>query len=285
MHNIPNTCIYHGNCADGFGAAWVFKRHSSMEFNFYAARYQQEPPWELIDGRNVYLVDFSYKLPVMLQILERAKHVVLIDHHKSALEDLNDIMLSDRRLAHKCSLDHSGAMLAWKYWKGSAEPPALIRHIEDRDLWRFALPNTKEIQAAVFSYPYDFEVWDKLMEMHPDDIAAEGEAILRKHLKDVRELIEGYAFMRALDGHLVPWLNCPYFHSSDAGHYLCENSSSGRGMFAVCYYDGPDGRNFSLRSGPDGMDVSAIAVKFGGGGHFHAAGFHVPFTHELARPE
>jgi nanoRNase/pAp phosphatase (c-di-AMP/oligoRNAs hydrolase) len=44
--------------------------------------------------------------------------------------------------------------------------------------------------------------------------------------------------------------------------------------FAACYYDKPGARVFSLRSrGDDGMDVSAIAAIYGGGGHRNAAGF------------
>ena len=29
-------CIYHGNWADGFGAAWLFKRWADREFDFRA---------------------------------------------------------------------------------------------------------------------------------------------------------------------------------------------------------------------------------------------------------
>jgi nanoRNase/pAp phosphatase (c-di-AMP/oligoRNAs hydrolase) len=47
--------------------------------------------------------------------------------------------------------------------------------------------------------------------------------------------------------------------------------------FAACYWDTPAGRVFSLRSGENGMDVSVIAQKYGGGGHKHASGFRVPF--------
>jgi uncharacterized protein len=48
-------------------------------------------------------------------------------------------------------------------------------------------------------------------------------------------------------------------------------------LFAACYWDTPAGRVFSLRSAGLGLDVSAIAKRFGGGGHLHAAGFSVPF--------
>ena len=43
-------------------------------------------------------------------------------------------------------------------------------------------------------------------------------------------------------------------------------------------------RIFSLRSTEDGLDVSEIASKFGGGGHKHAAGFSVPLEEALTKP-
>jgi hypothetical protein len=58
----PPLCIYHGNCADGFGGAWVFKRYAPIEFEFYAGDYKKAPPD--VTDRHVYLVDFSYKRPL-----------------------------------------------------------------------------------------------------------------------------------------------------------------------------------------------------------------------------
>jgi nanoRNase/pAp phosphatase (c-di-AMP/oligoRNAs hydrolase) len=45
--------------------------------------------------------------------------------------------------------------------------------------------------------------------------------------------------------------------------------------FSATYYDISDARVFSLRSSKDGIDVSKVAVQYGGGGHPHAAGFKV----------
>jgi hypothetical protein len=36
-------CIYHGNCADGFGAAWVVRK-ALGEIDFHGAKYQEPPP-------------------------------------------------------------------------------------------------------------------------------------------------------------------------------------------------------------------------------------------------
>lgn len=181
------------------------------------------------------------------------------------------------RMRCHCSLNHSGAMLAWQFIKGDAEPPQLLRHIEDRDLWRFALPNTREIQANVFSHPYDFAVWDKLMHQPLDQLVAEGKAIERKHFKDIEELVGVCRHRRTIGGHDVPVASLPYTLTSDAGHLMAKGEP-----FAACYWDTPTGRVYSLRSTDEGLDVGEVAKQYGGGGHRNASGFRVPYSHPLA---
>jgi oligoribonuclease NrnB/cAMP/cGMP phosphodiesterase (DHH superfamily) len=263
-------CIYHGNCADGFGAAWVFHRFAGEGFDFHPGVYQDAPPD--VEGRDVYLVDFSYKRPVVEQMIDRARRVVLIDHHKTAIEDLQPL-IAGGRIEALTDIEQSGAMLAWLWlYEARDGAPQLLRHIEDRDLWRFALPNTREIQANVFSYPYDFKVWDELMERPIDDLIAEGKAIERKHFKDIHELAGVVTRRMEIGGYNVPVANLPYTLTSDAGHLLAKGEP-----FAGCYWDTPTGRVFSLRSTDEGLDVSEVAKRYGGGGHRNASGFRVPY--------
>lgn len=269
--------IYHGNCADGFGAAWCFHHHDPQGYDFHPGVYQNNPPD--VEGRDVILVDFSYKRPVVEHMLSRARSVSLIDHHKSAVEDLKPL-LDTGALRGLVDMDHSGAALSWQWLYGeNSTPPRLIQHIEDRDLWRFALANTREIQASVFSHAYDFSVWDQLMSAPLEDLISDGRAIERKHFKDIHELLPLCTRPMRIGGCLVPAANMPYTMSSDAANILAEGHP-----FAACYYDGSEYRVFSLRSrAPDGADVSEVAKQYGGGGHRHASGFRYPLNrcHEL----
>ena len=264
-------CIYHGNCADGFGAAWVVRK-ALGDIPFHAGVYQEPPPD--VTGKDVVMVDFSYKRPVLLAMAEKANSVLILDHHKTAAEDLVDL---PSNVIATFNMDRSGAMLAWDHFFPGERPPPLLLHIEDRDLWRFALQNTRQIQANVFSYPYNFQVWDELMAAEVETLAAEGEAIERKHFKDIRELIGVVTRDMVIGGYRVPVANLPYTLTSDAGHEL----ACGR-PFAACYWDTPAGRVFSLRSTDDGIDVSAVAKQYGGGGHRNASGFRVSFAEAQA---
>jgi len=262
-------CIYHGNCADGFTAAWVVRRALGEDVEYYAGVYQTPPPD--VTGADVYIVDFAYKRPVMEEIIAKANSVTHIDHHATAIIDLVGL---EKQMTTLYSLENnfSGAMLTWMFFFPGEDIPQIIKHVDDRDRWQFKIPFTKEIQASIFSYGYTFENWDMLMKIDLQELITEGKAIDRKHLKDIRELIGVMQKRITIAGYDVPVCNLPYTMSSEAGHIMAINEP-----FAACYYDKPDGREFSLRSSKEGIDVSAIAVTYGGGGHFHAAGFRVPY--------
>jgi len=272
--------IYHGACADGFTAAWCMRKLYGGEADYVAGFYQTDPPAD-IAGCDIYLVDFSYKRPVVEKMLSVANSVTLIDHHKSAIEDLAGLKDIYDNFFPFTSLDKSGARLAWEWCFGNEKPPYVLTHVEARDLWKF-LPGTREVTATVFSYEYTFENWDFLMSIGDlksgrvsssvHKILEEGEAIERKHHKDVAELNKACAFRMTIAGHNVPVINVPYTYGSDAANKLCQGEP-----FAAYFYFKPNGVEFGLRSSEKGLDVSAIAVLYSGGGHRNASGFRVPF--------
>jgi uncharacterized protein len=264
---MKKLCIYHGNCADGFTSAWVVRQALGEDVDFHAGVYQNAPPD--VEGRDVVMVDFSYKRATLEQIRDRAASVLILDHHKTAEADLKALP----GVVSVFDMDRSGARITWDHYFPGKPPPALLLHVEDRDLWRFALRKTREIQASVFAYPYEFKVWDFLMSADLEQLAVEGEAIERKHFKDIRELVDVVTRPMNIAGHVVPIANLPYTLTSDAGHLLAKGKP-----FAGCYWDTPAGRVFSLRSTDDGMDVAEIAKQYGGGGHRNASGFRLSYA-------
>lgn len=259
-------CIYHGNCADGFSSAWVVRRALGAAVSFHAGVYNDPPPD--VAGRDVILVDFSYRRDVLEQIIDQAASVTILDHHKTAQADLEGLPGA----LTVFDMDRSGARITWDYYFPGELPPQLLLHVEDRDLWRFALPKTREIQANVFSYPYEFDVWDKLMSTNPAELAREGEALERKHFKDIGELLPIVTRPMRIGGFLIDVANLPYTFTSDAAGALAKGKP-----FGACYWDTPQGRVFSLRSTDAGEDVAEIAKGYGGGGHRNASGFRVSF--------
>ncbi len=262
---MKKLCIYHGHCADGFGAAWVVRKALGSAAEFHAGFYGDAPPD--VSGRDVILVDFSYKRDVLIDMARTADSILILDHHKTAEADL--VELPDNVTA-VFDMERSGAMITWNHFFPAQPPPALITRIQDRDLWQFKYADTQNIQACLYSHPYDFDIWDRLMTADLDEMAREGAVIQRKQFKDINESIAAAAYRTTIAGYDVPVLNAPYCWSSDAGNIMARGEA-----FAACYWDTSYFRVFSLRSAEDGLDVAEIAEKFGGGGHRHAAGFRL----------
>jgi oligoribonuclease NrnB/cAMP/cGMP phosphodiesterase (DHH superfamily) len=269
--------IYHNNCLDGFAAAWVTKQHLvNQNPEFFAATHGDPPPD--VTGKDVYIVDFCYPRTVLLEMADRAKSILILDHHKSAQADL--VGLTHPKIMSVFNMEKSGAGLAWDFFFTTYKRPKIIDHIEDRDLWTFKHPKTKAINAALFSYPYDFSVFTHLATVNPETLYTEGQSILRKQDKDIRELIATAVTVGRIGGYIVPVINAPYMWGSDAAHLLCDREiaiakEQFKPLFAAYYWDSATHRNFGLRSVGE-FDVSQVASLYKGGGHLNAAGFRLP---------
>lgn len=256
--------IYHANCWDGFCAAWVARSHLG-DIEPHPAHYGSTAP--IVRGRDVYVLDFSYPRAEMERMHGEADSLVVIDHHATAREALAGLPF--------CIFDmeHSGGRLTWDYFRPGIAPPVrpwLVDYTEDRDLWRHALPDSEEINAALRSYPLDFDLWDSFDHgFIRDSLVGEGRAIRRAERQIVQSHVRN-AKRQDVGGYLVPTVNATVMFSEIAGE-LAKGEH-----FGACYFDRQDGRRqWSLRSAPDGLDVSVIAKAHGGGGHKHAAGFEV----------
>ncbi len=261
--------IYHANCLDGFGAAYAaYTRFSAqhIEAEYQAASHGDAPPE--CEGREVTIVDFSYKRNVLKDICAVARKVTILDHHITAKEELAGLEQEHANLTVVFDMEKSGAILSWEHFHQTAAP-RLLQHVQDRDLWRFALEGTDEINTALMSYPFDFAFWDEMAnsEARLAELHAEGVTLNRYR----RQLIEQYknrTIIGKLAGFEVPIVNAPHAIISELLGELAQEYP-----FAAGYQDKGSKRSWSLRSRRDGEDVAKIAERFGGGGHRNAAGF------------
>lgn len=280
----PDICIYHANCADGFGAAWaVWRRWPDIEF--VSAGYGDAPPPD-VAGKDILIVDFSYPADTLIGMAMPASSIVVLDHHQSAEKQLagfapfyghqGDVVRALRtargevgNILVNFDQDRSGAMMAWQFAHPGRRAPDLLLYVQDRDLWRFELEDSREINAFIGSLDHEFDEWNKFGSLHK--VGQIGEAILRLQRKNLDALLDASTRTMRIGGHLVPVANVPFYMASDAGNVLAEGNP-----FAATYFDRADGqRQFSLRSDSGGANVSEIAKVYGGGGHKHAAGFMV----------
>lgn len=268
---MPKTVVlYHGSCSDGFCAAWVAKKRLPLDTVFIPVNYNQPYPNEII-GNIVYILDFSYKHPVMSQLIGQAHAVCVLDHHESAQKELTFPSCSyeqwvngEGRIYIKFDLNKSGGRLTWDHFYPNIVPNWLVSYTEDYDLWRKRLLHTEEISAAIRSYPYDFAIWDTF---NLSNLILEGKTILRYEEKIIKGAIAN-AVEIVMDEYKILTVNATICISEIGGQL-----ARGRPFGATYFIRGDGKRVYSLRSSPEGINVADFAKKRGGGGHPHAAGF------------
>ena len=279
--------LYHRDCADGFGAAWAaYQKLGYAGVSYHSCAYGEPPP-EMEPGSTVYILDFSFPRSIMLKLID-GHELFLIDHHETAEEEIGDLP--------GCNFDtsHSGAVLAWRWFHEGSKTPEILLYVEDRDLWKWELPDSRYISAALESYPKDFGVWDQLDagKSYPKDfgilgqldareLTREGQAILRHNHLQVERIIQHSSWREIADWR-VPVVNTLLL-ASEACEALLDKFPDA--PFAAAYHDRGDQRKWSLRSYGE-FDVSHVARSLGGGGHPHAAGFLTagPDTTPSSRP-
>lgn len=259
-----NLVIYHSNCTDGFGAAYAAWKLLGDRAEYHAAKHGEPPPD--VVGKNVVVLDFSYDNSTTKRLMKEAKSFLVIDHHKSAVVELHDVTCT------RFDMNHSGAMLAWKFFHPGKESPRLIKFIEDRDLWRWDIPYSKEFSAAFDMVPFDFEEFDKYLDDSEVDNAQERGAYILAYSKTVISKISKHASPRKIGGKDVLVVNSPHW-MSEIGAALSPKCD----FALIWYYDHETHQvKVSLRAHHEDSDVSEVAKRFGGGGHRLAAGFVLP---------
>jgi oligoribonuclease NrnB/cAMP/cGMP phosphodiesterase (DHH superfamily) len=267
--------LYHANCPDGFCAAWIAHLTFGDQADYVPVQYGQEPPEAANDrDRPLFILDFSYPRDVIFRLAAmRHAEMVVLDHHKTAEAALKDIEID--LVANNCGdaltvrfdMEKSGGRLTWVHFNPDKGVPWLVQYTEDRDLWRFALADSRAINAALSSYSRDFDAWNALSLIGPRSLVPEGEAIERYKDGLIREICRG-AREITLSGHKILAANTSTLFSEVAGELAKDRP------FGAAWFIRSDGIcQWSLRSRDGGIDVSEIAKAYGGGGHRNAAGF------------
>lgn len=269
----PHLVIYHARCADGAVAAWAARRALGPTCEFVPWQHGDDPPdIELVAYRAVFVLDFSFERSVLDEIDESADSLEVIDHHLSAVERLEGAPYA------RLDTTKSGAELAWARFHPGIAAPNLVRYVGDRDLWQWALPSSRELNAAIGlrmrALRFDPQRLDSLHEALEDRarfdvLVSMGEMLLEQQL----ELARGQArraAMRVLDGVEVWVANCTTLISETGAEIVAQQAAPA----LLWSEDTSTGEVLcSLRSRDDLADVGAVAMHLGGGGHRNAAGF------------
>lgn len=270
--------LYHGrNCPDGFAAALA--AHTYYSGHGVAVEcvgldhgdvksLADLPP---VAGRSVYLLDFALPPDVLRALDDAAVRLVVLDHHQSAADQLAGF-------ACRCGVLHfdmgkSGARLAWEFFFPEQEVPLLAAMVEDRDLWRWQLPDSAAYLSALDMEPQTFARWGELLALEGEALArfiARGQAMDEK-FKALAQSMAKEARPILFHGEQGLMVNVPSEFHSLVGNILAERC--GRYALVWCF-NGKGQVKVGLRS-VRGYSVLPLAQRMGGGGHPQAAAFRL----------
>jgi len=307
--------ITHKDCNDGFGAAWA--AHTLLEQNGHQVDYLYMYPESKIlntgkiKGKRydkVFFFDICPRVDELDMIMASGAvggfPIEIHDHHKSNLSAFAAHYLkSNQPMPQYIHLDmnRSGAMMAWERLRqevqGGEDPfstypvPNLIKYVQDRDLWKWELKDSKAFNAALLGEERTFKTWNTLYFLTESEggfrsFVRDGELLLRSMYKNMDFILRHKYSSPAVDyllGDETMIVNSSMYHS-ELGEELSQNMPIGL-IWSVVEDDFLKIK-VSLRSNskrPNSPDVADIAKRLGGGGHKHAAGFKVGMQSDIGR--
>lgn len=296
MAKVDIIVAFHARCPDGYGAASAFvnmeKKYSKVHYMPVQYGQTNEKFWALLselEGKcDVALVDFSFGIEEMNRISASAIRFLWIDHHETAQDILGEWMKSPPTNTHIVfDMTHSGAWLTWNHF--NKKIPDIINYVEDRDLWKWNLEHSKEVNASLFfemegfSYSETSQFKDAASIVH----AMANSNVIGKN-KINRHVIAGKILTentRRMAEHTFKHVFILKVGELEFPASFSTESASGMANYIVKALNRPaciiipesDGKKWilSFRS-MNGLEaVKPVAASLGGGGHPNAAGCSV----------
>jgi uncharacterized protein len=278
---------YHKADLDGICSAAILYVHHGGNVVLYPMDYSTKLDWsEPTDRDQVYIVDFSLKPEDMYKMVRQVNNLVWIDHHHSAIQDFEEYRRNNPNTYRIAGVQRTGpggkggdaaCLLVWTYIHPDEVIPKSVQYLSQYDVW-----NHKDIKTLWFQFgmrvcdlqPYSPRWEDILRDRGIADILRDGELVMTYDSQLKRRAVSRGAFLTRLADRVV--LACNASGGSDVFNSAPEFLRSKAEALVTFIYDGVRKEwVYGIYENPDkpGLDVSAIAKLFGGGGHAGAAGF------------
>ncbi|KAF8014601.1 hypothetical protein BT93_H0424 [Corymbia citriodora subsp. variegata] len=208
-----SAVLYHYPCPDGAFAALaahIYFSATSLPALFfpntvYAPLAPDQLPLHEIG--DLYLLDFVGPSGFVREISPHVSRVVILDHHKTALEMLSgDECNAGKNVAKILDMDRSGATIAYDYFKEKLVGDDKVRefermrrlfeYIEDGDLWRWRLPNSKAFSSGLKDSSIEFDVrlnpslFQQLLSLDLEAVINQGMLSLSQKQKLIDEVLD-----------------------------------------------------------------------------------------------
>jgi len=274
-------CFYHSADLDGrCSGAIINKRFPTCKL--YGFDYGNEFPWkEIEEGEKVFMVDVSLPIEDMKRLNKMVK-LIWIDHHVSII----DIAQKEKFLAYEQLLEVGKAAceLTWLYCYPHSSLPQAVHLLARYDVWDLYFDDILAFQYGIRTFdtqPEDY-IWTVILHENSYCISIinKGENILEYIHKDNKNYVNSYGFKTTLNDYRAIAVNKGMGNSQLFNSIWNEKDYDI--MIAFAWVAKLNKHRVSLYTTEEtGIDVSQIAVLYGGGGHKQAAGFmcnYLPFS-------
>lgn len=289
--------IYHDKCSDGITAQWASKQRKNSDATLIAikAGMSESLDMELFTDQNVLFVDITPSYNVFCKLILIASYVTILDHHKSGHDEfvenfcekskngVLDIKYNNYHIL--IDMNKAGCQIAWGYFNPEVPTPWFVNYVADRDLWKWELENSKDINSAMFDKGLLCDCGlSKMKLFNKFDIcklAKQGAIINAPFNIQVEKIcLEAKQAITIVNNKTFDvWLvSCTNYYKSDVGNKLSSQCFPDGNMpdFCVIWQQDPNSTDIwiSLR-GINEIDLNDLAKQYDrcGGGHLHAAGF------------
>jgi len=275
-----NVVLYHKNCMDGLASAYVATKYfeeANQECICLPIQYNEDI-YEVLSScistsNDLYFLDFSTDKNTLLSLSVMYKTVTILDHHKTAQENLKDINKVSN-ISCVFDMNRSGAMITYDYFfpirnKEHESLRYVIGYVQDRDLWNWELPYSKEISEFLnFKIDSTVNSFRNIVEDFDSNTAIMiGSTLIHVKTKAVNIKVKNFRCIN-IDGIEIVALNSTE-NISEIGNTLCINE---RKVSMMYFITETLDVALSFRSLDSLPDASVLAKKFGGGGHRNACG-------------
>ncbi len=286
--------VYHEYCSDGTASAWIVKRHNPYA-KLVNCKAGQDPNLSIddINSKKIIFVDICPSVNFINTYSQIVNKIVILDHHISAYRNIENLENKPENLFTVFDMNKSGCMITWDYFNSQLIRPWFINYIGDRDLWKWELPNSKNINTALFEDKhitfnglttlYEKYICTEQINYVMEQMNERGAQInqFRNQLieKETKKAI--HCTFQFNDRVFNVWLySGPEDLRSDIGNALMQiNFKDGlRPDFAVNWrYDVVTNEFWlSMRGEEWSPDLSVICKEYNGGGHPKASGCSLP---------
>ena len=258
--------IYHMPCTDGFASAFTAWKFTPT-IKLIPLRNDEDLYDEAsLMGQNVLFLDICKNGPTMAYYRSLAKKLMVLDHHLSAkahIDGVEGFFYDD---------NHSACMMAWQYFFPTAEVPLFLELIEKYDTGKTDEQAHVFAFYAFYGYPFHLRLWDKFMDRQfVLDCIDKGKENYAFEIHNVH-VEKRRALRKVFNGYNVRVLNTTSRVVSELGAEIAKDCDFAMLWF---YNHWTNSCKVTLRSSGQ-IDVSKIALGYGGGGHRLAASFHLP---------